>query len=81
MPGQDSKLHQGLDDQNDWFHQFKPTNGSIDGVFTVVGDSKETIEKTIKTLIDPMFQFGKAGQSMQKIFEQSGFVLEDDREQ
>lgn len=81
MPGQDSKQHQGLDDQNDWFYQFKPTNGSIDGVFVVTGDSPETIDKTVKTLINPMFQVGKPGQSMQTTFSQDGEVLKDDREQ
>jgi hypothetical protein len=81
LPGEDAKLHQGLDDQHDWYHQFKPTNGAIHGVFTVTGDSEQTIEKTIKTLIDPMFKVGKAEQSLQRIFSQSGHVLEDDREQ
>ncbi|KAJ5143325.1 Dyp-type peroxidase [Penicillium bovifimosum] len=80
LPGEDPKLHQGLDDQHDWYHQFKPTNGAIHGVFTVTGDSDQTIDKTISTLIDPMFKVGKGEQSMQRIFSQSGKVLEDDRE-
>lgn len=79
--GEDPKKHQGLDDQQDWYHQFKPRNGSVDGVFIVTGDSDQTVKKTIESLIEKIFNVGVAGQSLQRIFSQSGNVLPDDREQ
>ncbi|KAJ5461244.1 Dyp-type peroxidase [Penicillium daleae] len=78
--GEDPKKHQGLDDQQDWYHQFKPRNGSVDGVFIVAGDSDQTVKKTIESLIEKIFNVGVAGQSLQRIFSQSGNVLPDDRE-
>jgi hypothetical protein len=77
--GEDAAKHQGLDDQQDWYHQFKPRNGSIDGVFTVAGDSDQTVKKTIESL--KTFNVGLAGQSLQRIFTQRGNVLPDDRAQ
>lgn len=79
--GQDPKKHQGLDDQHDWYHHFKPRNGWIDGVFIVVGDSAATVKRTIDRLIEGIFEVGKGGQSLQRVCSQSGHVLDDDREQ
>nr|UPX44799.1 dye-decolorizing heme-containing peroxidase [Penicillium camemberti] len=78
--GQDPKKHQGLDDQHDWYHHFKPRNGWIDGVFIVVGDSAATVKRTIDRLIEGIFEVGKGGQSLQRVCSQSGHVLDDDRE-
>lgn len=79
--GQDPKKHQGLDEQSDWYHHFKPRNGWIDGVFIVVGDTSKTVEKTIVKLIEPIFQVGLKDQSLARVCSQSGKVLTDDREQ
>ena len=81
LSGESEAEHHGLDDQHEWFYQFKPHNGAIDGVFSVCGDSQKTVEKTIATMIEPMFQVNQKGQSMQKLFTQTGNVLPNDIEQ
>lgn len=81
LGGESEAEYQGLDDQHEWFYQFKPHHGGVDGVFIVCGDSPETIDKTIKKMIEPTFKYGEGGQSLQKIFTQSGEVLPNDIEQ
>lgn len=78
---QDPAKHQGLDDQHEWYHHFKPRNGWIDGVFIVVGESDASVQKTIKNLVERTFCVGQDKPSMAKVFTQSGHVLPDDREQ
>lgn len=77
---QDPAKHQGLDDQHEWYHHFKPRNGWIDGVFIVVGESDESVQSTIKKLVERSFGVGQDQPSMAKVFTQSGHVLPDDRE-
>lgn len=79
--GQSHHEHGGLDDQHEWFHQFKPHNGTVDGVFIVCGDSDDTVNKTITTLVEPAFQVNREGQSIQRLFTQTGHVLPNDIEQ
>lgn len=81
LDGETKAEHQGLDDQHEWFYQFKPHNGTTDGVFIVCGDSQATVDKTIAKMIEPIFQIGQGAQSAQKLFTQSGNVLPNDIEQ
>lgn len=89
--GDDPKKHLGLDDQHDWFHQFTPRGGYIDGVFTITGDTEQTLTDTyamVKTTFGVDLKDTKKGApikldapSIQLTFTQQGHVLEDDKEQ
>ncbi|KAJ5761123.1 hypothetical protein N7520_008279 [Penicillium odoratum] len=82
LPGDDKTKHNGLDDQHDWFHQFTPRSGYIDGVFIITGDSQKTLTVTHE-MVKNTFGINIKGRdqpSMQQIFQQQGHVLEDDRE-
>lgn len=91
MEGDDKTKHNGLDDQHDWFHQFTPRVGYIDGVFTITGDSEKTLTDTYD-MVKKTFGIGLTGEgtgglpkldkpSIQLSFQQQGHVLDDDREQ
>lgn len=84
LEGDDKKKHNGLDDQHDWFHQFTPRSGYLDGVFTITGESEKTLVDTIK-MVEQTFEVGlevdKPKPSIQLVFRQQGHVLDDDREQ
>ncbi|KAI2722520.1 hypothetical protein CBS147332_3449 [Penicillium roqueforti] len=83
LEGDDKKKHNGLDDQHDWFHQFIPRSGYLDGVFTITGESEKTLVDTIK-MVEQTFEVGlevdKPKPSIQLVFRQQGHVLDDDRE-
>jgi hypothetical protein len=90
LEGDDKTKHNGLDDQHDWFHQFTPRSGYLDGVFTITGESEKTLTDTLE-MVKQTFGIGLptppgAAQeldkpSIQLIFQQQGHVLDDDREQ
>lgn len=83
LPGDDKTKHNGLDDQHDWYHQFTPRSGHIDGVFVITGDSEKTLTVTHE-MVKNIFGINIKGAdkpSMQEIFQQQGHVLHDDREQ
>ncbi|KAJ5790449.1 uncharacterized protein N7518_007460 [Penicillium psychrosexuale] len=81
LEGDDKKKHNGLDDQHDWFHQFTPRSGYLDGVFTITGESEKTLVDTIK-MVEQTFGVGLEVDkpSIQLVFQQQGHVLDDDRE-
>lgn len=91
MEGDDKTKHNGLDDQHDWYHQFTPRSGYIDGSFIITGDSENTLTDTYD-MVKKTFGIGLAGTaanggpvldkpSIQLTFQQQGHVLDDDREQ
>ena len=82
LEGDDKSKHNGLDDQHDWFHQFTPRSGYIDGVFTITGESEKTLVDTLK-MVENTFGIGLQVDkpSIQLVFQQQGHVLSDDREQ
>ncbi|KAJ5948649.1 hypothetical protein N7454_001956 [Penicillium verhagenii] len=82
LEGDDKTKHNGLDDQHDWYHQFTPRSGYIDGVFIITGDSEKTLDDTVDMTKKT---FGVNAQiadspSIQLVFQQQGHVLESDRE-
>ncbi|OQE27996.1 hypothetical protein PENFLA_c005G10315 [Penicillium flavigenum] len=85
LEGDDKTKHNGLDDQHDWFHQFTPRNGYLDGVFTITGETEKTLTDTLKSV---KLAFGIGVEkvppgdrpSIQIAFQQQGHVLDDDRE-
>ncbi|KAJ5294320.1 hypothetical protein PENANT_c006G02996 [Penicillium antarcticum] len=90
MEGDDKTKHHGLDDQHDWFHQFTPRSGYIDGVFTITGETEKTLTETYD-MVKQTFGIDLKGEgegglpkldrpSIQLIFQQQGHVLDDDRE-
>ncbi|CAI7625654.1 unnamed protein product [Penicillium glandicola] len=94
LAGDDKTKHNGLDDQHDWYHQFTPRGGYLDGVFTITGESEKTLTDTVKMVkktfgveleADPNDKNPPKSPvmdypSIQLIFQQQGHVLDDDRE-
>lgn len=79
--GQNASDHQGLDDQNDWAPEFKPSSGFIDGCLTVTGDSPEGIQKLTRKTFDWVFNVGNDKQSIEKVYSKDGIVYPQHREQ
>ncbi|KAJ5229678.1 hypothetical protein N7489_010386 [Penicillium chrysogenum] len=92
LEGDEKTKHNGLDDQHDWFHQFTPRNGYLDGVFTITGDTEKTLDNTVRS-VKKAFGVGLEkgdipstgghtidSPSVQFVFQQQGHVLDDDKE-
>jgi hypothetical protein len=73
--------HQGLDAQQEWVPEFKPSGGGIDGVLVVAGDSLESIDKTIQKTFDWVFNIGNDKQSIEKVYTKVGTVFDNHVEQ
>lgn len=75
--GEPDEDHQGLDPQQDWVNEFKPSGGGIDGVLTVAGDSLPSIEKMIGKTFNWVFNVGNDKQSIEIVYTRDGKVYPD----
>ncbi|KAJ5400934.1 hypothetical protein N7465_011423 [Penicillium sp. CMV-2018d] len=75
--GEPDEDHQGLDPQQDWVNEFKPSSGGIDGVLTVAGDSLPSIEKMIGKTFNWVFNVGNDKQSIEIVYTREGQVYPD----
>ncbi|CAG8256391.1 unnamed protein product [Penicillium nalgiovense] len=79
--GQSAEDHQGLDDQGEWVPEFKPSSGGIDGVLTVTGESRESIEKWTKKTFNYTFNVDdKESSSVEIVYEKEGKVFQNHEE-
>lgn len=79
--GETAEDHQGLDPQDDWVPEFKPSGGGIDGVLVVAGDSLESIDGMIRDTVDWAFNVGNDKQSIEKVYTKTGTVYQNHLEQ
>ncbi|CAI7648802.1 unnamed protein product [Penicillium glandicola] len=77
LEGEPAEDHQGLDLQQDWVPEFKPSSGGIDGVLTVAGDSLPSIEKMIRKTFNWVFNVGNDKQSIEEVYTKEGQVFKD----
>ncbi|KAJ5471258.1 hypothetical protein N7530_008615 [Penicillium desertorum] len=75
--GETDKDHQGLDLQQDWANEFKPSSGGVDGVLTVAGDSLPSINKMIRKTFDWVFNVGNDKQSVEVVYTKDGQVFDN----
>lgn len=75
--GETAEDHQGLDPQDDWVPEFKPSGGGIDGVLVVAGDSLESIDGMIRDTVDWAFNVGNDKQSIEKVYTKTGTVYQN----
>ncbi|KAJ5787332.1 hypothetical protein N7457_002322 [Penicillium paradoxum] len=75
--GETAEDHQGLDSQEEWVPEFKPSSGGIDGVLVVAGDSLESIDKSIQKTFDWVFNVGNDKQSIEKVYTKTGVVFDN----
>ncbi|KUM57964.1 hypothetical protein ACN42_g9209 [Penicillium freii] len=75
--GEPEEDHQGLDPQQDWVNEFKPSTGGIDGVLTVAGDSLPSIEKMTGKTFNWVFNVGNDKQSIEIVYTREGQVYPD----
>ncbi|CAG8282686.1 unnamed protein product [Penicillium salamii] len=75
--GETEEDHQGLDAQQEWVPEFKPSGGGIDGVLVVAGDSLESIDKTTKKTFDWVFNVGNDKQSIEEVYTKVGIVFDN----
>ncbi|CAI7636533.1 unnamed protein product [Penicillium crustosum] len=74
--GESAENHKGLDPQEEWANEFKPSSGGIDGVLTVAGDSLPSIEKMIRKTFDWVFNVGNDKQSIKQVYTREGIVFD-----
>ncbi|KAJ5920244.1 hypothetical protein N7516_011102 [Penicillium verrucosum] len=75
--GEPAEDHLGLDPQQDWVNEFKPSSGGIDGVLTVAGDSIPSIDKITRRTFDWVFNVGNDNQSVETVYTREGQVFDD----
>lgn len=75
--GEPAEDHQGLDPQQDWVTEFKPSSGGIDGVLTVAGDSLPSIDKMTRKTFDWVFNVGNDKQSIEVVYTKDGQVFDN----
>lgn len=79
--GEPAEDHLGLDPQDEWVNEFKPSSGGIDGVLTVAGDSIPSIDKMIRKTFDWVFNVGNDKQSIEQVYTKEGLVFDEHLEQ
>ncbi|KAJ5876786.1 hypothetical protein N7455_000251 [Penicillium solitum] len=75
--GEPAEDHLGLDPQDEWVNEFKPSSGGIDGVLTVAGDSIPSIDKMIRKTFDWVFNVGNDKQSIEQVYTKEGLVFDE----
>lgn len=81
LEGEPDEDHQGLDVQQEWANEFKPSSGGIDGVLTVAGDSLPSIDKMIRKTFDWVFNVGNDKESIKQVYTKEGQVFDEHLEQ